>query len=609
MLAAAVGCAPSAPQTAISSARAPSEQPTSELTEAEARAADSERATLQRFVSVNIPNLHYIEDDWRFDSTMRYRLPNEFEIRDALEAVRQMGARVVRIYTLSVRKPADLPSVPRHVTGPGEFNEEAFQALDLVLALAREYGIQVIVPFVDNWQWWGGVAEYAAFRGLERDAFWSDEQLFADFRQTLEFVITRKNTINGVVYRDDPSVYAWETGNELQAPWAWTERAAHAIRQLDSEHAIIDGVHSRFVRDEALDSPLIDVLTTHHYTDGAQMVADVRANASRIAGAKPYFVGEFGFIPPHEVAHALDTVIEEQALGALIWSLRFRNREGGFYTHAEKPGFESYHWPGFASGADYHEAEVMSVLQERAHRIAGVSPRAIEAPAPPTLLPHSQPLELYWQGSAGADSYMIERSARADGPWQLVTSEVSDAHQAYRPQYADNGVPLDSGVYYRVIAQNTAGLSPPSNTVGPVATRTRRLVDEFVHLKHLQSSKGAIELVSHKPMTFKMDKSRLRSSAAAQLTYEPGGELRALQLDVFLTQGGKPPSLSGSSDGRSWQPITAEMREFVGEADTPEWPRPVRMRATAATGTKQLRVQLARGVELARLDLDFVPSE
>src|SRR5690606_164250 len=154
-------------------------------------------------------------------------------------------------------------------------------------------------------------------------------------------------------------------------------------------------------------------------------------------------------------------------------------------------------------GADYHEAEVMSVLQERAHRIAGVSPRAIEAPAPPTLLPHSQPVELYWQGTAGADSYMIDRNARADGPWQAVTSEVSDAHQAYRPQYADNGVPLDSGVYYRVIAQNTAGLSPPSNTVGPVATRTRRLVDEFVHLKHLQSSKGAIELVSHKPMTFK----------------------------------------------------------------------------------------------------------
>ena len=39
------------------------------------------------FVSFNVPNLHYIEDDWRFTSTVRYRLPNEYEIHDALETL------------------------------------------------------------------------------------------------------------------------------------------------------------------------------------------------------------------------------------------------------------------------------------------------------------------------------------------------------------------------------------------------------------------------------------------------------------------------------------------------------------------------------------------
>lgn len=86
-----------------------------------------------RFVSFNIPNLHYVEDDWQFDRASSLRLPDAFEIRDALESIEQLGGQVVRIYTLSVRRPDDPPEVPRHVLGPGRFNEEAFRTLDRVL--------------------------------------------------------------------------------------------------------------------------------------------------------------------------------------------------------------------------------------------------------------------------------------------------------------------------------------------------------------------------------------------------------------------------------------------------------------------------------------------
>ena len=99
-------------------------------------------------MSFNVPNLHYIEDDWRFSSTLRYRLPNEFEIHDGLQTVRLLGGTVIRIYALSVQKPTDTPEIVRHVTGPGQFNEACFEALDRVLAGASELGIKVIVPFV-----------------------------------------------------------------------------------------------------------------------------------------------------------------------------------------------------------------------------------------------------------------------------------------------------------------------------------------------------------------------------------------------------------------------------------------------------------------------------
>jgi endo-1,4-beta-mannosidase len=55
---------------------------------------------------------------------------------------------------------------------PGEFDEEAFRTLDLVLAKANASGVRLIIPFVDNWRWMGGISEYAAFRGKKREAFW-----------------------------------------------------------------------------------------------------------------------------------------------------------------------------------------------------------------------------------------------------------------------------------------------------------------------------------------------------------------------------------------------------------------------------------------------------
>src|SRR5690242_17095867 len=55
-----------------------------------------------RFISVNIPNLQLIEDAFSFTGKSAWRWPNEFEIEDALESVRQMGGTVVRTYVFSV---------------------------------------------------------------------------------------------------------------------------------------------------------------------------------------------------------------------------------------------------------------------------------------------------------------------------------------------------------------------------------------------------------------------------------------------------------------------------------------------------------------------------
>lgn len=50
-----------------------------------------------RFISFNIPNLHYVEDQLPFAEMNPWRLPDAFEITDALTAIEQMGGQETRL--------------------------------------------------------------------------------------------------------------------------------------------------------------------------------------------------------------------------------------------------------------------------------------------------------------------------------------------------------------------------------------------------------------------------------------------------------------------------------------------------------------------------------
>src|SRR3954464_8664769 len=221
-----------------------------------------------RFISFNIPNLMVIEDAYEFTRPNPWRWPNDYEIEDALETVRQMGGRVVRTYVLSVHREGSDMGDCVHVLGPGEFNEEGFRALDKVIEVACRKGIRVIVPFVDQAKWWGGIGEYAAFRGKPAEAFWSDPQVIADFKATIRYLLARKNIYTGVEYRNETAIFGWETGNEIDPTPEWTREIARYIKQLDKNHLILDGKSLHGVPMQSLDDPNIDIISTHHYPWG-----------------------------------------------------------------------------------------------------------------------------------------------------------------------------------------------------------------------------------------------------------------------------------------------------------------------------------------------------
>ena len=60
-----------------------------------------------RFISFNVPNLLCIEDNMPFTETNPWRLPDKFEIEDALKTIGMMGGKVVRTYTITVKRRDD----------------------------------------------------------------------------------------------------------------------------------------------------------------------------------------------------------------------------------------------------------------------------------------------------------------------------------------------------------------------------------------------------------------------------------------------------------------------------------------------------------------------
>ncbi|HAN79422.1 MAG TPA: hypothetical protein DCQ31_17485, partial [Bacteroidales bacterium] len=173
-----------------------------------------EGSKVYRFFGLAAPNIQQNESQIRADRTNRF--PDEFEIRDILDGIKRVGGRATRTFSLSVYTPED-KEMPVYITARRTYNEEAFRCLDMVIALSHEYDVRQIIPFIASQQFGGirGVDEFSALSGKPKGSFWTDEEVKADFRHFLDFVLNRKNTVNGLRYKDDPAILCWQLGNEF----------------------------------------------------------------------------------------------------------------------------------------------------------------------------------------------------------------------------------------------------------------------------------------------------------------------------------------------------------------------------------------------------------
>jgi len=569
------------------------------------RLMDGDRAL--RFISFNTPNLHYLEDYLPFSSTNPWRFPDSGEVRDALTAIKQIGGKVTRTYVLSVRRQDDAPGIVRHVMGPGQFNEEAFQAVDLVMKVANEVGVRVILPFVDNWKWWGGPEEYAAFRGKTREEFWTDPQLIEDIKTTIRFIITRRNTYTGQLYRDDKAILCWETGNELAPPFSWTRDIAAYVKSLDSNHLLMEGIIAKDLSLEAIEDPNLDIVSTHHYGDPAASIEKIVTNAALARGKKPYLIGEYGIVPTQDIRVMTDTIINQGLVGGMIWSLRYRTREGGFYHHYEYNTIGAYRWPGFANGEFYDEQLVLAIIREKAHQIDRVPVPRMPVPEPPLLLPIADVASISWRGSTGAESYAVERREEESSEWDVIAENVDEGRYQYRPLYSDATADVGRRYVYRVKARNESGPSSPSNEVGPVEVKFRTLVDEMENFDRVFQKEGELRLLTYQDIRkAKEDRSRLAGEGESYIVYKVPGDILSVAVDAFLPESGAGVQILASSDGLEYAGADADKNVHVFGRNDYGFFDAGRYTVTALRpGTRFVKLLLEGPVQLSRVEISF----
>lgn len=104
------------------------------------------------------------------------------------------------------------------------FNESGLRHLDLVLATAARYKIRLILCLTNNWVDFGGMDQYVrwealanasyAAEGPRHDDFYSRPWQRAAYAAYVTHVATRTNSVTGLAYKDDPTIFAWELANE-----------------------------------------------------------------------------------------------------------------------------------------------------------------------------------------------------------------------------------------------------------------------------------------------------------------------------------------------------------------------------------------------------------
>ncbi|KAK3938941.1 glycoside hydrolase superfamily [Diplogelasinospora grovesii] len=205
--------------------------------------------------------------------------PTKGRTTEIMAVVKAMGGTMIRAHTLGVSTGNPLSLMP----SPGKINQQAFEAIDWAVYQAREHGIRLMVPLTDNYDYYhGGKYNFLRWAGfnLTQTAdsnnplvmhFYTNGTIIDMFKGYIRTLVTHVNPYTNLSYAEDPTIFAYESGNELNGPvWgdmnvpvSWIREIGGFVKQLAPKKLFVDGTYG--INKTHLSIDEVDIFSDHYY--------------------------------------------------------------------------------------------------------------------------------------------------------------------------------------------------------------------------------------------------------------------------------------------------------------------------------------------------------
>jgi mannan endo-1,4-beta-mannosidase len=193
---------------------------------------------------------------------------NREQLIRELDNLKSKGVTNIRIIAAS-EGPDTEPyrAIPALMKSPGQYDDALWDGLDFLLKEMGSRGMRAVMVLGNFWHWSGGFGQYLVWAGTAtsipypppaQNGNWDTYQKFCAqfygtqkavdyYQQHIKTVITRANSYTHTLYRDDPTIMAWELANEPRGMdkfddyKKWISATADFIKGHDPNHLVTTG--------------------------------------------------------------------------------------------------------------------------------------------------------------------------------------------------------------------------------------------------------------------------------------------------------------------------------------------------------------------------------
>ncbi|MCA8902593.1 MAG: hypothetical protein KDA53_15235 [Hyphomonas sp.] len=189
-----------------------------------------------------------------------------------LDLLKANGMTNLRVLGASEESPMKNSLTPAFHGPDNVPNEDLLLGLDRLLAELAQRDMKAVIYLNNFWEWSGGMGTYLSWVNggeyidlgdpahpwpefpLFNMQFYANEEANAIYRDYVRALVTRRNTVNGRLYAEDPTIMAWQLANEprpgysaepgmavLPEYYDWVESTAEFIKSFDNRHLVSTG--------------------------------------------------------------------------------------------------------------------------------------------------------------------------------------------------------------------------------------------------------------------------------------------------------------------------------------------------------------------------------